>query len=244
MWPWLGPVSTYAVFYFAGILSHFLISCSIAKRLGLRRRVWIVVSICYMVSMTAAARLLYDIQQGQFDFRAMLTIRHYMEGGLWGGLLAYIGLAVPLGFILAKRKQEALDLVAMSIPIPLIFAKLGCLFNGCCYGKKCSMPWAITFPQGSKLAPPNIPLHPTQIYEILVLICIFVVFRMMKYERWRGKMLLWFLTLYGLGRAVIEFWRGDFDQHLYVYGFTLTQLICLAAVSISIVLLCFAPRSK
>jgi phosphatidylglycerol:prolipoprotein diacylglycerol transferase len=244
MYPWLGPVSTYVVFYSAGILSHFLISCLIAKHLGLRRRVWIAVSICYMLSMTVAARLLYDIQQGQFDFREMLTIWHYLQGGLWGGLLAYFGLAVPLGFILAERKQEAIDLVAMSIPIPLIFAKLGCLFNGCCYGKKCSLPWAITFPQGSKLAPPNIPLHPTQIYEILVLICIFVVFRMMKYERWRGKMLLWFLTLYGLGRAVTEFWRGDFDQHLYVYGFTLTQLICLAAAGISIVLLCFVPCSK
>ncbi len=172
MWPWLGPVSTYTVFYLVGIISHFLISCLIAKRLGLRNRVWIVISICYMMSMTVLARLLYDIQQGQFDFRAMLTIRHYLQGGLWGGLLAYIGLAAPLGFILTKHKQEALDLVAMSIPIPCIFAKLGCLFNGCCYGKKCSLPWAITFPHGSKLAPPNIPLHPTQIYEILVLICI------------------------------------------------------------------------
>jgi phosphatidylglycerol:prolipoprotein diacylglycerol transferase len=194
--------------------------------------------------MTVAARLLYDIQQGQFDFREMLTIWHYLQGGLWGGLLAYFGLAVPLGFILAKRKKEAIDLVAMSVPIPLILAKLGCLFNGCCYGKKCSMPWAITFPQGSKLAPPNIPLHPTQIYEILALICIFVVFRMMKYERWRGKMLLWFLVLYGLARAVIEVWRGDFEQHLYIYGFTLTQLICLVTAGISIVLLCFAPRLR
>jgi len=71
-----------------------------------------------------------------------------------------------------------------------------------------------------------------------------VVFRTMKYEQWRGKMLLWFLVLYGLARAVIDVWRGDFDQHLYVYGFTLTQLICLAAAGISIVLLCFTPRSK
>jgi phosphatidylglycerol:prolipoprotein diacylglycerol transferase len=158
--------------------------------------------------------------------------------------LAYIGLAVPLGFTLAKHKQEALDLVAMSIPIPCIFAKLGCLFNGCCYGKECSLPWAITFPQGSKLAPANIPLHPTQIYEILVFIFILVVFRIIKYERWRGKMLLWFIVLYCLARAVIDVWRGDFDQHLYVYGFTLTQLICLTAASISIILLCFTPRSK
>ena len=45
-------------------------------------------------------------------------------------------------------------------------------------------------------------------------------------------MLLWFLALYGTGRAMTEFFRGDFDHHLFVGPLTLSQLICLLAAVI------------
>ena len=237
MYPRIGPVPTYGILYILSILSHFLICYFIARRLGLRRRIWIVVGICYMVGMTVGAKILYDIQSAQFDFRALLSISHYMQGGLWGGMLAYFILAVPLVLILAKKRRAAVDLVAMSIPAPWMFAKVGCLFNGCCYGKACSLPWAITFPGGARGAPAGVPLHPTQIYEILVVVCILVVFKILKYDRWRGAMLLWFLALYGTGRAATEFFRGDFDHKLYAGPLTLSQLICLLAAGASIILL-------
>ena len=238
MWPRLGPLPTCGVFYFSGILCHFLIAYYLAKRYGLRDRVWITVSICYLIGMTIGAKALFDLQHSQFDFRALLSVKHYMKGGLWGGLLAYLCLSVPSVLLLSHRKRAALDLVAVSIPIPWIFAKLGCLFNGCCYGKTCSMPWAITFPEGARGAPADIPLHPTQIYEILVVLFVLVAFRILKRERWRGTMLLWFLILYGLGRAAVEILRGDSDHHLYIGPLTLSQLICLAAAGISILVLC------
>jgi len=250
MWPRIGPIPTYGILNIISILSCFLIACLIARRLGLRHRVWLVVGICYMVGMTVGAKALYDIQHAQFDFRALFSTGHYIQGGLWGGLLAYFVLAVPLVLVLAKHRRAALDLIALSIPVPWVFVKLGCLFNGCCYGKKCSMPWAITFPEGAAGAPAGIPLHPTQIYEIVVVVCIFVLFKILKYERWRGTMLLWFLALYGLGRAATEIFRGDFDHHLYIGGLTLSQLVCLAAAGFSIILLflwrylCASARQK
>ncbi|MFZ2147195.1 MAG: prolipoprotein diacylglyceryl transferase family protein [Sedimentisphaerales bacterium] len=237
MWPRIGPLPTFGVFYSISILSHFLVGYLLAKRLRLRHRVWILAGICYMTGMTIGAKALYDIQHGQFHFRALFSSGHYIQGGLWGGLLAYFFLAVPLVFLLAKHRGLALDLVAMSIPIPWIFVKLACLFNGCCHGSRCSMPWAITFPEGAAGAPADIPLHPTQIYEILIMVSILVVFKVLNYERWRGTMLLWFLALYGLGRAATEFFRGDYDHHLYVGPLTLSQLICLVAAGVSIILL-------
>jgi phosphatidylglycerol:prolipoprotein diacylglycerol transferase len=125
----------------------------------------------------------------------------------------------------------------MSVPVPWIFAKIGCLFNGCCFGKESSLPWAITFPEAARGAPPGVPLHPTQIYEILVVACILVVFKKLDYVRWRGTMLLWFLALYGTGRAATDFFRGDFDHHIYIGPLTLSQLICFAAAGASIILL-------
>jgi phosphatidylglycerol:prolipoprotein diacylglycerol transferase len=237
MYPRIGPVPTYSIFYLLSILSHFLVCYFIAKKLRLRRRVWIVVGVCYMLGMTVGAKVLYDIQHSQFDFRALVSIKHYMRGGLWGGLLAYFILALPLVLILARNKLSALDLVAMAIPVPWIFAKIGCFCNGCCYGKESSGPWAMAFPEGARGAPPNIPLHPTQIYEILVVICVLIVFKKLNYKRWRGTMLLWFLALYGTGRAATEFFRGDADHHLFVGPLTLSQLICLISAGVSIILL-------
>jgi phosphatidylglycerol:prolipoprotein diacylglycerol transferase len=190
-----------------------------------------------MAGMTVGAKALYDIQHGDFNFRALFDSGHYVQGGLWGGLLAYFVLAVPAALLLARQRRAALDLVALSIPVPWVFVKLACLSHGCCYGQKCSMPWAITFPEWAAGAPAGIPLHPTQIYEIIVIVCIFVVLKILKYERWRGTMLLWFLALYGLGRAATELWRGDFDRHLYVGPLTLSQLICLIVAGVSIILL-------
>jgi phosphatidylglycerol:prolipoprotein diacylglycerol transferase len=237
MWPRIGPIPTYSIFYIIGILSHYLISCLLARRLGLRHRVWIAASVCYNFGMIVGAKALYDIQHAQFDLRALLSISHYMQGGLWGGLLPYLCLSVSLVLVLSKHRQAALDLIALSIPIPWIFAKLGCLFNGCCYGRECSLPWAITFPEGARGAPAGIPLHPTQIYEILVIFCILGVFMILK-RRWgSGTMLFWFLALYGLGRAATEMWRGDIDHHLCVGPLTLSQVICLAVAGVSIFVL-------
>ncbi len=249
MWPWLGPIPTYGVFYFSGIFCHFLITYYLAKRYGLRHRVWITVNICYMLGMTVGARALYDLQHSQLDFGALLSIKHYMKGGLWGGLLAYFCLSAPLALLLSHRKRAALDLIAVSIPVPWIFTKLACLFNGCCYGRACSMPWAITFPEGARGAPAGIPLHPTQIYEILIIVLIFIVFIILRSEKWRGTKLLWFLTFYGPGRTATELLRGDLNHYVYIGPFTLTQLICLITAVASMFLLLlfhlhFSSRDK
>jgi phosphatidylglycerol:prolipoprotein diacylglycerol transferase len=238
MWPKIGPINTYGIFYFIGIFLHYQFCCLFAERLGLRRRVWIAVSVCYTFGMIVGAKVLYDIQHTQFNLRALLSIGHYMKGGFWGGLLPYLCISVPLVLVLSKRRRAALDLIALSIPIPWFFAKLGCLLNGCCYGRECSMPWAITFPEGSTDAPAGIPLHPTQIYEMLVVLCILGVFKILK-RRWgSGTMLLWFLIFYGIGRSATELWRGDVDHHLYIGPLTLSQLFCLAVAGVSILGLC------
>jgi phosphatidylglycerol:prolipoprotein diacylglycerol transferase len=232
MWPWIGPVPTYGILCLAGIILHFLVSRRIAKRHGLRRRVWITVSACYFVGMILGAKLLYDLRRGPLDVTALFQAEHYMRGGLWGGLLAYWALAVPATLLLAQDKRAGLDLVGLSLPIPWIAAKLGCLLNGDCYGKPCSLPWAITFPEGARGAPAGVPLHPTQLYEVGLMLVILLVFAMLRSQRWRGTKLLWFLAIYGLGRAATDFLRGDTEGHLYFGLLSLTQLLCLAAAAL------------
>ena len=236
MWPRIGPIPTYGILYSLGIMAHFLVSRHVAKRLGLTRRVWIGVSICYLVGMIFGAKLLYDVHHSQFDLTALLQVKHYMGGGFWGGLLAYVVLAVPLAALLANQRRAALDLVVLTIPIPWSLAKLGCLLNGCCYGQPSSLPWAITFPEG-EYAPAGVPLHPAQVYEILAMLAILLILRIVESDRSRGTLLLWFLTVYGFGRAGTDVFRGDIARHIYLGPITLTQLVCLAAGTVSLLLL-------
>jgi prolipoprotein diacylglyceryltransferase len=74
---------------------------------------------------------------------------------------------------------------------------------------------------------------------MLVLVCILVVFKVLKYERWRGTMLLWFLSIYGLGRAVVEIWRGDLHERAAIGPVSLSQLVCVVVAFVSIVMLYF-----
>ena len=148
--------------------------------------------------------------------------------------MAYLALALPAMLILISNKQMALDFVALSLPIPLLLTKVGCLLNGCCYGTASSMPWALTFPEAADTTTPGLPIHPTQAYEILVAAAIIVVFAMLDRERWRGTLLFWFLIMYGLGRAATEVYRADLaDRGLIVGPLSLSQLLCLAAAVVS-----------
>lgn len=239
MWPKIGPVPTYGILYLTGIILHFLLSWRIAKRHGLKRRVWIAASVCYFVGMILGAKLLFDLRHGPLDLAALFRTEHYVRGGLWGGLLAYWALAVPTVLLLAQDKWAALDLVGLSIPVPWIAAKLGCLLNGDCYGKPCSLPWAITFPEGARGAPAGVPLHPTQLYEVGIMLVILLVFARLRSDRWRGTRLLWFLLIYGFGRAATDFLRGDTESYLYPGLLTLTQLLCIIAGVVALLVLAF-----
>jgi phosphatidylglycerol:prolipoprotein diacylglycerol transferase len=237
MWPRIGSIHTYGIFYLAGIVLHFVVGRHLARGLGLKRRVWIVAGVCYLLGMTVGAKLLFDIRVGIASLPALFSARHYVQGGLWGGLLAYFAVAAPVVLLLTRRRREATDLLALTVPIPWIMAKLGCFFNGCCWGKPCGLPWAVTFPEGARGAPAGVPLHPTQLYEVVLMLVILAVFAALRSSRWRGMKLLWFVTLYGIGRAATDFLRGDTDTPFYLGPFAITQLICLAAAAGAAVIL-------
>jgi phosphatidylglycerol:prolipoprotein diacylglycerol transferase len=195
--------------------------------------VGILLGLAFAFGMVVGAKILYDILQGAVVPANYLKPSHYLGGGLFGGPLAYLAIVTPAALLFARDRRRALDLIALTLPIPMIVAKVACFANGCCYGVRCDLPWAVTFPPGA-VAPAGIPRHPTALYEIAVLLVILAIFvfpRPATHTRWRpaGSLLGWFVALYGLGRPLTEVFRGD-DRGLPVFGpFTPSQLLCLAA---------------
>lgn len=244
MFPNLGPLKMWSLLYGVSILSFFPVSFMVCRYLGARRLLWFVLSLSYLIGMTSGAKALWDLQHDEFSLLALFRPDHYLAGGLWGGVLMYFALAVPLSLMIAEFKRTALDALALSLPVPLMFTKLGCLLNGCCHGVGSSMPWAVTFPAGASTAPPGVPVHPTQIYELAVIVGVLAVFRMLVHERWRGTLLPWLLIFYGLGRAATEIVRADLQERGYTIGpFSLSQVLCVAAALLSVFVL-WLWRSK
>jgi len=129
-----------------------------------------------------------------------------LHGGLMGGLLA--------GIWFCKKRQLAFwsfaDLLTPSIMLGQAVGRGACTLNGCSYGKPTTLPWAITFTHPAAQAPHNIPLHPTQFYEMATDIIIFMIlWNFRKRTRFDGQLFLTYAIVYAVARFVLEFFRGD-----------------------------------
>ncbi|MBK8575536.1 MAG: prolipoprotein diacylglyceryl transferase [Elusimicrobia bacterium] len=90
--------------------------------------------------------------------------------------------------------------------------RIGCLFAGCCFGKTCDLPWAITFHNAESLAPTGQALHPTQLYDAgLNLVITALLLRLSKtgWAKQSGQTTGLYLLLAGLARLAVEPFRAD-----------------------------------
>ncbi|HOI48998.1 MAG TPA: prolipoprotein diacylglyceryl transferase, partial [Prolixibacteraceae bacterium] len=64
---------------------------------------------------------------------------------LFGGLLLG-GAGLMIGKWWLKFKPNFWDAFAVVLPLALAIQRVGCFFNGCCFGKPSSLPWAVQYP--------------------------------------------------------------------------------------------------
>jgi phosphatidylglycerol:prolipoprotein diacylglycerol transferase len=130
----------------------------------------------------------------------------------WQGGLTYYGgflLAVPLGLLYARRKNlgvwRVADLAAPVIMLGLVLGRIGCFLNGCCYGAPTDAPIGVQLPGHAG------PVHPTQLYEAVGALALFLALRYAIAPRKRrdGDVFAALLVLYGVMRFAIELLRAD-----------------------------------
>jgi phosphatidylglycerol:prolipoprotein diacylglycerol transferase len=151
------PIRGYGVMLLVGITTGVGMGMYRARQGGLDPEVILSLAIWVVVCGVIGARLFYVIEYWREKFaglgpRAILfEVLNIPEGGLviYGG---FFGAAV--GFIIFLRKHglpllAMADLAAPCMAIGLALGRIGCFFNGCCYGGQTDWPWAVTFPQYS-----------------------------------------------------------------------------------------------
>jgi phosphatidylglycerol:prolipoprotein diacylglycerol transferase len=127
----------------------------------------------------------------------------------------------------------------MSIPF-LCFAhawgRLGCFLGGCCYGKPTDSFLGMQFPEKSLAcqAHGHVPVHPTQLYEMVLLVALGLT---LNFAIPAAHRIYSYLLIYGLGRFGIEFLRGDDRGNLgLIPGLSPSQQFCLLFITAGAVL--------
>lgn len=136
------------------------------------------------------------------------------EGGL-SALPAILGGGLTAWGVLWKRRLPAWPVAeAASLPAAALIAlgRWGCFLNGCCYGEKTAVPWAVHFP----FDPEGVLRHPTELYESLAALGLWVLLSLVERKLANrperpAAAVLWPLFLAGYGgiRLVVDPFRGD-----------------------------------
>ncbi|MCP4671919.1 MAG: prolipoprotein diacylglyceryl transferase [Desulfobacula sp.] len=204
---------TYGLFMALGFLTAMWVSKIIARPHSISNDTITDVFFVILVSALVGARLLYVLINFKSYQNNLLGIFQIWNGGLvfFGGFLA----AVIACIIYFKKKNldiwETADILSPGIAIGHAIGRIGCLFAGCCYGKRCDLPFAIKFTNLESLAPLNVYLHPTQVYSMISnLTLFFILLWLQRHKKFNGMVFLIYVMLYSLFRSIIEFFRGDF----------------------------------
>ena len=184
-------------------------------------------------------------------------------GGLIGGMAA-------VTIYIRKHKLSWLlvsDWVAPYLILGHSIGRLGCFLVGDCYGKPCELPWAMTFRNG---LPPttfssfqyNYPeifnqssfqslysasekfiyVHPTQLYESFIYVCIFLyLIKIRENKSYNGIVFFEYLFLAGLSRFIIEFIRLN---PKYIFNLSGAQFISLVMIFSSSFLMYINRKTK
>lgn len=165
-----------------------------------------------------------------------------------GGLVFYGGLigSFAAGVIFIRWKKlpflKVADVMAPSIALGHAFGRIGCLMNGCCYGKPTQCFLAIHFPTDHETGGAGV--HPTEIYESVLNALLYLglawMFRRKKFD---GQIFALYLLLYSVLRATVECFRGDYSS-LILGWITPGQVASAVTFALGLVMWRMASRNK
>ncbi len=205
-----------------------------------------------IIGAVVGARLYYVIFQWDAYKDNLLSIFKIWEGGLaiYGGI---IGGLITAYFVAKKTKLpflKLLDLIGMALPIGQGIGRWGNFTNQEAFGINTTSLFGMTsdkivdyinshqqeFAQNGIEMNPDLPVHPTFLYESVWCLLGFLVLYIVcqKFHKFDGQLILGYGIIYGLERTVVEGLRID---SLYIGD---TNLRVSQLVSLVLVIVCTA----
>ena len=236
-------VYSYSLMVVVAFAAGLLYAYYEAKRIGEDTNKVIDLSIYVFISAFIGARLLHVLTEWRIYLHDPVRIFKIWEGGLvyYGGFI----LAILVIIVYVKAYKLSLpkwaDLTAPVAMIELVFGRIGCFLNGCCYGRIAPswLPWKVTYPSSvMPLELGGIPLHPAPLYESLAaaLIAGFLIWR--NFHKKYDSEVVWLMVfLYAIARFILEFFRADERGGISFLNLSTSQLISIGLFGLSSIFL-------
>lgn len=223
-------ISAYVFFGCLAAFYLYIFAYRHLKREGVSTREILIISFWLIISFFVGARLLYGILyigkiiETPIKLFQIKLVNFALYGGLGGAFSTwyYICIRYKLDFLVIT------DALVPHLGISAAIAKLGCFFNGCCYGVATTMPWGVAFENANKNPFKSVfgnnPLtnilfnsspilrHPTQLYEVFFAIISAIIAALLLRKKVKsGITSAVFLIIFSIGRFISFLFR-DFTE--------------------------------
>jgi phosphatidylglycerol:prolipoprotein diacylglycerol transferase len=149
--PPLPSVKSYGTFMVLGFLTALFLMRYLGRRLRLDPILLTNAALYTLIAGIVGARIFYVLHHFDQFKGNLLGVFAIWRGGLefLGGVV--LAMVFLVGYLRRHRLpvRRILDIMAIGLMAGLMFGRVGCLLNGCCWGKPTDLPWGIRFPYRS-----------------------------------------------------------------------------------------------
>ncbi len=215
-------------------------------------------AVVVLISSLIGARLTYVLHHWEMYRRHPLDIISPVQSDgtigiagmvLLGGVIAAF---LAGGYFLKRRKVSfwaMADLVSPPLTLGIVIGRLGCFFNGCCFGHPTEGLLGMVFPEGcyASAVYPGVSIHATQLYAVGAALLIAIILPILERQSWafRGMTLSWFLILYGVDRFVVEgfrYYEPEWFFNLLGTQWTGSRLVSAGMVVLGVLTMILLPK--
>lgn len=241
-------IHTYGFFIAMGFLAAIFISKREARLVGEDPEKITDFIFWILVSGILGSRIFYVIVYWDKYYPGhLIDVVKIWEGGLvfYGGFIGAFIVSLIYIRITGLKYWKTVDIITPAIPFGHFLGRLGCFSAGCCYGRACDLPWAVTFTNPESLAELHVPLHPTQLYSSAsnFLIFLFILYYK-RFKRFDGQIFWTYVIIYAFARSILETFRGDF-RGAEVFGLlSVSQAVASCLALTALVMMTYLYRHK
>ncbi len=254
----IGPlvINSYGIMLALAFIVGLFITIRLGKKRGIQPDSIVDLAVVIMISAIIGARLLYVLfHLDEFRGRWIYTFLPVQPDGTigLGGLILLGGVIAAFlagGWFVWKKGLpfwKVADSVAPALAFGIFLGRIGCFLNGCCFGKACSLPWGVTFPENSPAGYVfhGVRIHPTQLYSSLYgLLIFFILIFLERKHRFDGFLFGMFLILYGIARFTVDFYRYYESQMFIFAGMDFNQVVSIIMFLTGIGILYYRSRAE
>ncbi|RLD52209.1 MAG: prolipoprotein diacylglyceryl transferase [Bacteroidetes bacterium] len=181
----LGPLTVrwYGLLFASGFVFGYIILTNVFKQEKVPQNLLDTLTTYMVVGTVLGARLGHCLfYEPAYYLSNPLKILKIWEGGL-ASHGAAVGILIAIWLFSRKYKKPYLwstDRVALVVALAGFFIRMGNLMNSEIYGVETSMPWGFVFVRWGE----TLPKHPTQIYEALSYLLIFILLISIYRKKW------------------------------------------------------------